>query len=158
MSLKTAAAAVADESPQIEELEQTIRMLEEQVTTLQSRREDAGSGPAADSEAMVASLEAQLVVLYEDLSQLDGRSVAELIETLHSLEAQLHALYQERSETGDGPSAAEEMVASLEAQVAALIEERDALAEALEQSTLALTRTRSKAKEVVATMLECCLD
>ena len=136
----------------------TVDGLNEQLTALYSERQEQGSLPQ-----VVEGLEAQLAALYREredgefASQLANGDVASLIATVRSFEEQLASFYEGQSTATYGITEANEMVRSLEPQVAALLEERNDLAEALQSKQADLDRSRSKAKDMVAALMDSAL-
>jgi molecular chaperone GrpE (heat shock protein) len=83
--------------------------------------------------------------------------VASLLATVQSFEAQLATFYESQAGASYGVAEANEMVRSLEPQVAALLEERNDLADQLQALQADLDRSRSKAKHMVAALMDSAL-
>ena len=117
----------------------------------------------ADVHAVVAGLEVQLASLYEEreagafAGAPAGPDIRSLIDTVESFEAQLSTLYEWQANATYGLDEANEMVRSLEPQVVSLLEERNELAAELLASQADLERSRSKAKHMVAALMESAL-
>jgi chromosome segregation ATPase len=136
----------------------TIDGLNAQLTSLYDERQAQG-----DLSAVIDGLEAQLTSLYREredgvfASEVAGTDVASLIATVQSFEAQLEGFYEAQASATYGLSEANEMVRSLEPQVAALLEERNELADQLQARQAELERSRSKAKDMVAALMDSAL-
>lgn len=106
---------------------------------------------------MAASMEAQLVALYEERQAMGA--AGDLKATIRSLEEQLIALYQERQEMGaaadlEGMKA---MVANLEECVVALIDDKQELEREVEDFKARLETMKKKGKALGAAIFEATL-
>jgi len=72
-----------------------------------------------------ASLEKQLIDLYQEREESGGRSYAELTATIEGLDSQLHSLYSERESAGEESLMLRQTVENFEQQLAALYSERE---------------------------------
>jgi len=114
----------------------------------------------SDMPAIIQGLEAQLDALYREreeggfAAQFGFPNADDMAATIHSFEEQLAGFYELQAAHAYGLAEANQMVESLEPQVAALLEERNELARALNVKEAELARSRSKAKEMVAALME----
>jgi len=160
------------------DLSDALASLEAQVVSLYSEKEESVAaaffsgfkgeltglydegGPQSDLPAIVEGLEAQLHALYREreegdfASQYGSPNADDMAEMIHSFEEQLAGFYEVQAAHAYGVAEANQMVQSLEPQVSALIEERNDLADALQAKEVELERSRSKAKEMVAALME----
>ena len=158
-SLETQLASVYADREDDGDLHATLHGLNEQLTALYGERQEQ-----SDLAMVVEGLEAQLAALYgerEDAGEHSGHAggsdAAALSASVCSLEEQLAVLYAEQVASTYGIIEANEMVKSLEPQVAALLEERDEVIEALAQKQAELVRSRTKAKAMVASLMDSAL-
>ena len=111
-----------------------------------------------DLSAVVEGLEEQLRSLYSERESGEyagaGGDVSALLATVQSFEAQLASFYESQTGTTYDVGEANEMVKSLEPQVAALLEERNDLAVQLQAAQSDLERSRNKAKNMVAALMD----
>jgi len=157
------------------DLADSLTSLEAQVVSLYREKEDAGaveffyalnpqlSGEKSeqrDMPAIIEGLEAQLDALYREreegdfVAQSGSPDVSDMVATIRSFEEQLAGFYEVQAAHAYGLAEANLMVESLEPQVAALLEERNELARALQAKDAELERNRSKAKDMVAALME----
>jgi chromosome segregation ATPase len=136
----------------------TVDGLNAQLTSLYDERQAQG-----DLVSVIEGLEAQLTSLYGEREdgvfsgEASGADVASLMATVQSFEAQLESFYEAQASATWGLGEANEMVRSLEPQVAALLEERNDLVEQLQARQAELERSRSRAKEMVAALMDSAL-
>jgi chromosome segregation ATPase len=136
-------------------LQTALASFEEQLAALYDDKAEAG-----DSSVVIEGLEAQLHALYQEREEQElvvqpgASDTSALMATIHSFEEQLASMYEAQASHEHGVVEAHLMVASLEPQLAALLDERDDLAAALQDKTAELERSRSKAKEMVAALME----
>jgi len=105
----------------IEDLRNKLIMLETKVTDRRSVESSLGSSRERELLDTVASLESQLVSLYEERhSEGDGGL---LQQTIASMEEQLIVLYDEKSNAQGTPGHLEETVHNLEEQVVCMTDE-----------------------------------
>ena len=113
-----------------------------------------------DQRNIIEGLEAQLHALYREredgdfAAQFGPADVEEMLATIQSFEEQLAGFYEVQHAHAYGLAEANLMVQSLEPQVTALLQERNELASALQAKEVELERSRSKAKEMVAALME----
>jgi len=75
--------------------------------------------------AAAASLEKQLIDLYQEREEAGGRPYAELTATIEGLDSQLHSLYSERESSSEEAVSLRITVQNFEQQLAALYAERE---------------------------------
>jgi len=160
------------------DLTRALASLEAQVVSLYAEKEEAvaaaffsgfkgeltglygESTEQSHMPAIIEGLEAQLDALYREReegdfdAQFGSPNADEMAATIHSFEEQLAGFYEVQAAHAYGLAEANLMVESLEPQVAALLEERNDLARALHAKDAELERSRSKAKEMVAALME----
>ncbi len=144
----------------VAELQTALASFEAQLDGLYAEREAHGDGSASDMAAALTSLEAQLHALYREredsefAAQLGTAETGTLLATIQSFEEQLASFYELQSTNAYGLAEANQMVQSLEPQIAALLDERNELVDALRAKEAELERSRSKAKDMVAALME----
>jgi uncharacterized protein YoxC len=161
------------------DLSDALASLEAQVVSLYAEKEEAVAaaffsgfrgeltglynegGHQSDLPAIVEGLEAQLHALYREreeegdvAAQYGSPNAGDMAAMILSFEEQLAGFYEVQAAHAYGVAEANQMVQSLEPQVSALIEERNDLADALQAKEAELERSRSKAKEMVAALME----
>lgn len=135
--------------------EQVIDGLNAQLSALYDEKAEQGDMPD-----VIQGLEAQLHALYREredgefIGHFGSANTADMIATIRSFEEQLAGFYEVQAAHAYGLAEANRMVESLEPQVAALLEERNELARALHDKQAELDRSRSKAKDMVAALME----
>lgn len=87
--------ALPQAEPSVESLRATIASLEAQLVSLYEERE-AGLDPSSAAQETIAGLTAQVEEFYALTEQAGGRSLHEVLESEASLLAQVEALYAER--------------------------------------------------------------
>ena len=133
----------------------TIDGLNAQLSALYDEKSEQGDMPA-----VIEGLEEQLHALYREredgdfAAKLGMAETGDLIATIRSFEEQLAGFYEVQAAHAYGLAEANLMVQSLEPQVTALLEERNELAVALRAKEAELERSRSKAKDMVAALME----
>jgi len=166
-----------DDAP-VGDLTNALASLEAQVVSLYAEKEEAvaaaffsgfkgeltglydGTGHQSDLPAIIEGLEAQLHALYREreeddfAAQYGSPNVDDMAAMIHSFEEQLAGFYEVQAAHAYGIAEANQMVQSLEPQVSALLKERNDLADALQAKEAELERSRSKAKEMVAALME----
>jgi len=165
------------------DLSEALTSLEAQVVALYGEKEDSAGAAdmidglnaqlsvlydekseQGDMPAVIEGLEAQLHALYREredgdfAAKLGTADTGDLLATIRSFEEQLAGFYEVQATHSYGLAEANLMVQSLEPQVVALLEERNELAGALHAKEAELERSRSKAKDMVAALMEQALN
>lgn len=147
--------ALYDEKSADGSLADTIDGLNAQLSALYDEKAELG-----DIATTMAGLEAQLLSVNREREdeefahRLSSSDTGFLLDTVKSFEEQLGSFHDAQTAHPYGLAEANEMVYSLEPQVASLLEERNELEAALREKEAELERSRAKAKEMIAVLME----
>jgi len=130
------------------ELREMLASLEAQLVALYEEKEEWSAPSVAPDETLAA--------LYEDKQRLSARTIADLRASVDSFSAQLAEFYEdrERASAPFGHGEAVEMVHSLEAQVVALLHERNDLVEQLARAIQDVSTAKRRARELVNAVVD----